>query len=251
MTKSKATFQPTVRPDWAGAMDYIAESEQVKIFQAILMFPSIDLTDSAFWQKTIKPDLEQQYKTFIESCQKKAIGIRKRWENEKSIDMNTNVIDNYTDVIDKDSPLKNKIKNKNNVEEQNKNTSTTRTKENQIANQNEKARVHNALEIFGNSFRATDAVVGIFEKPDGTTREGIQIKNPHLMAFVRQRFDKATLVKASDWAIDHNQRGHTYNASSLLKLLCKFQTNIEPAINYNSVQAQYLTFEYQNERKEA
>lgn len=124
-------------------------------------------------------------------------------------------------------------------------------KENQIANQNENPRVHNALEIFGNSFRATDAVVDVFDRPDGTTKEGIRIKNPRLMAFVRQRFDKATLTKASDWAIDHNQRGHTYNASSLLKLLCKFQTDIEPAINYNGVQSQYLTFEYQNERKEA
>lgn len=110
MTRSKATFQPTVRPDWAGAMDYISESEQSQILQAILMFPSIDLPNSAFWNKTIKPDLEQQYKTFIESCEKKSIGIRKRWETEKSIDMNTDVIDNYTDVIDKDSPLKNKNK---------------------------------------------------------------------------------------------------------------------------------------------
>ena len=110
MTRSKATFQPTVRPDWAGAMDYISESEQSQIFQAILMFPSIDLPNSAFWNKTIKPDLEQQYKTFIESCEKKSIGIRKRWETEKSIDMNTDVIDNYTNVIDKDSPLKNKNK---------------------------------------------------------------------------------------------------------------------------------------------
>lgn len=254
MTKNKATFQPTVRPDWAGAMDYISESEQVKIFQAILMFPSVDLIESAFWQKTIKPDLEQQYKTFIESCQKKAIGIRKRWENEKSIDMNTNVIDNYTNVIDKDSPLKNKIKNKNNVEEEDNNISTTRinnqnNQKNQIDNQIEKTRIHNALEVFGNSFKATDAVVDIFDRPDGTTREGIRIKNPRLMAFVRQRFDSNVLSKVSDWAIDHNQRGHTYNATSLLKLLCKFQSNVEPTINFNSVQAEYLTFEYKQPQK--
>lgn len=127
MAKSKATFQPTVRPDWAGAMDYISETEQVKIFQAILMFPSVDVPESAFWTKTIKPDLEQQYKTFIESCQKKAIGIRKRWD--KSIDNYTNVIDNYTDVIDKDSFLKNKSNIKeqdNNSRNNNNNLSTTR-----------------------------------------------------------------------------------------------------------------------------
>ena len=117
-------------------------------------------------------------------------------------------------------------------------------KENQTANQNEKNHIHNALEIFGNSFKATDAVVDIFDRPDGTTKHGIRIKNQRLMAFVRQRFDQTTLNKVSDWAIDHNQRGHTYNASALLKLLCKFQSNIEPSINYNSVQAQYLSFEY-------
>lgn len=132
----------------------------------------------------------------------------------------------------------------NNTRNNTSNLSTTRTKENQIANQNEKPHVHNALEIFGNSFRATDAVVDIFDRPDGTTKHGIRIKNPRLMAFVRQRFDQTTLNKVSDWAISHNQRGRTYNASALLKLLCKFQSNIEPSINYNSVQAQYLSFEY-------
>ena len=116
-----------------------------------------------------------------------------------------------------------------------------------VATAENKAKAHNALEIFGNSFKATDAVVGVFDRPDGTTREGIRIKNPRLMAFVRQRFDKQVLNKVSDWAIDHNQRGHTYNATSLLKLLCKFQSNVEPDINFNHVQSEYLTFEYKGE----
>lgn len=120
---------------------------------------------------------------------------------------------------------------------------------NNINNNISTTRAHNALEVFGNSFKATDAVVGVFDKPDGTTHEGIRIKNPRLMAFIRQRFDKAVLSKVSDWAIDHNQRGHTYNATSLLKLLCKFQSNVEPTINFNSVQAEYLTFEYKQPQK--
>lgn len=103
MPKKKATFQPTVRPDWAGAMEYISETEQSQMFQAILMFPAIDLPNSAYWNKTIKPDLQNQYETFISSCKKKEIGVRKRWENTKGIDMNTNVIDNYTDVSDKNT----------------------------------------------------------------------------------------------------------------------------------------------------
>lgn len=119
MPKKKATFQPTVRPDWAGAMEYISETEQSQMFQAILMFPAIDLPNSAYWNKTIKPDLQNQYETFISSCKKKEIGVRKRWENTKGIDMNTNVIDNYTDVSDKNTDeqdmkyiVKDKDKNK-------------------------------------------------------------------------------------------------------------------------------------------
>lgn len=126
---------------------------------------------------------------------------------------------------------KDNINNNNNILNNNINNNNTA-----------RAKTNNALEVFGNSFKATDAIVGVFDKPDGTTHEGIRIKNPNLMAFVKQRFDKAALTKASEWAIDHNQRGHTYNATSLLKLLCKFQSNIEPSINFNHVQAEYLTF---------
>lgn len=112
MPKQKATFQPTVRPDWAGAMEYIPEQEQVKILQAILMFPAIDLPDSAFWTKTIKPDLQNQYETFIASCEKKAIGIRKRWETTKSIDNYTNVLDKNTTEQDMIYIVKDKDKYK-------------------------------------------------------------------------------------------------------------------------------------------
>lgn len=119
MPKQKATFQPTVRPDWAGAMDYMSETEQSKIFQAILMFPSIDLPESAYWNKTIKPDLQNQYETFMSVCEKKAIGVRKRWENTKSINKYTHVIDMNTNLQDKNSDeqdmlyiVKDKDKNK-------------------------------------------------------------------------------------------------------------------------------------------
>ena len=112
MPKQKATFQPTVRPDWAGAMEYIPEQEQVKILQAILMFPAIDLPDSAFWNKTIKPDLQNQYETFIASCEKKAIGVRKRWETTKSIDNYTNVLDKNTTEQDMIYIVKDKDKYK-------------------------------------------------------------------------------------------------------------------------------------------
>lgn len=226
-----ATFQPTIRPDWAGVLSYLSDKEKSEILVALFKYPSVECK-SAFWLETIKPDLDLQYSEFQRICAEKARGVRNRWGKTSITDVktsNTNVIDSERERERKEESIDVCSGQKNQVD-------------NQVEN---KARAHNMLEIVGNAFKATDAVVGIFDRPDGSQREGIQIKNPHLMAFVKHRFDKKTLEKVSDWAIDHNQRGHTYNATSLLKLLCKFQSNIEPSINFNHVQSEYLTFEQQ------
>lgn len=73
-----ATFQPTIRPDWAGILSYISEKEKAEILVAIIKYPSVEC-DSAFWQETIKPDLDNQYQNFKESCEAKSRGIRERW----------------------------------------------------------------------------------------------------------------------------------------------------------------------------
>ncbi|MBO7715650.1 MAG: hypothetical protein J6S85_18960 [Methanobrevibacter sp.] len=230
-----AVFQPTLRPSWAGAFEYIPTEELAKILKAITHFPNLEVEDSVFWNQTIKPDLEQQYQSFNETCEKRGRGARTYWgEHKLSL---TITQDKLCKDKDKDND-KDKDKDEN---KDNKGGMGGKEKE------ENKAKVHNMLEICGNSFKATDAVVGVFDRPDGTTREGIQIKNPRLMAFVRQRFDKQVLNKVSDWAIDHNQRGHTYNATALLKLLCKFQSNVEPTINFNHVQSEYLTFKFKGE----
>lgn len=98
------------------------------------------------------------------------------------------------------------------------------------------------IKIIGNAYKAADAVIVAGKTESGKIYEGIQIKNHNLLKFVRQRFDKKTLERASDWAIDHQQHGYTYNANALLKLLCKFQRDCEPDINFNFVQAEYLNF---------
>ena len=104
------------------------------------------------------------------------------------------------------------------------------------------------IHMLGNSYKAVDAVIVAGKTPTGKTYEGIQIKNKRLLEFVKKRFNKNIIQKASDWAIDHQQHGYTYNASRLLKLLCKFQRDYEPAINYNFVQAEYLGFEPETNR---
>lgn len=229
--------------DWYDMIQDLPKDKQIEIMHAIFAFPNGN-SNTNIWNKIIKPQLEQSAKLYKEKSERFAENRKKRWQ-QKSEQKCEQISDKKSEQISNRYQNVN-VNVKENIEDNNSSISTTRAKE------ENKTRVHNALEVFGNAFRATDAVVGVFDKPDGTKREGIQIKNQRLMAFVKHRFDKRTLEKVSDWAIDHNQRGHTYNASALLKLLCKFQSNIEPAINYNSVQAEYLTFEYKEpKRKEA
>ena len=86
MSKYKpATFQPTVRPDWAGTLNYISDQEKINIFTAILKYPAVDC-DSMFWKETIKPDLDLQYQTFVNACEIKARAVRDRW-NKKGKDI--------------------------------------------------------------------------------------------------------------------------------------------------------------------
>jgi len=73
-----ATFQPTIRPDWAGILSYISEKEKAEILVAIIKYPSIEC-DSAFWKETIKPDLDNQYQNFKNTCEAKSRGVRERW----------------------------------------------------------------------------------------------------------------------------------------------------------------------------
>lgn len=73
-----ATFQPTIRPDWAGILSYLSDEEKGEILVALFKYPSVEC-DSAFWKETIKPDLDLQYETFTESCKAKSRGVRNRW----------------------------------------------------------------------------------------------------------------------------------------------------------------------------
>ena len=85
-----ATFQPTVRPDWAGILSYLSDKEKGEILVALFKYPSVEC-ESAFWKETIKPDLDLQYQTFIKSCEAKSRGVRNRWDKIS-----------ITDVEDKD-----------------------------------------------------------------------------------------------------------------------------------------------------
>lgn len=73
-----ATFQPTVRPDWAGILSYLSDKEKAEILTAILKYPTIEC-ESMFWKETIKPELDIQYEAFVKACEAKSRGVRNRW----------------------------------------------------------------------------------------------------------------------------------------------------------------------------
>ena len=192
----------------------------------------------------IEWETENEHKIYRKGYMAGLMDYKRKVNNVSNVS-NVSNVDIATPTTPIGISINNNINNNNKLSGINNNISTTRTR----ANEDKKLLTpHNMLEIFGNSLKGTDAVVDVFEKSDGTTKEGIRIKNLALLAFVRQRFNKKTLERVSDWAIDHNQRGYTYNASSLLKLFCKFQRDIEPTINYNHVQLEYLKFDYKGEK---
>ena len=99
MTKKhkQATFQPTIRPSWAGAMSYIQTEEKALILEAIIKYPEETGINSVFWRETIKPDLDLQYEKFLSTCEARKQVARTYWDNQKvckGMQLNTNSISN-------------------------------------------------------------------------------------------------------------------------------------------------------------
>lgn len=78
-----AIFQPTVRPSWGGILTYITEQEKSKILEAIIKYPDTTDIQSQFWEKTIKPDLDQQYQNFKRICEARGRGAQSYWGEHK------------------------------------------------------------------------------------------------------------------------------------------------------------------------
>ena len=107
-----ATFQPTVRPDWAGILSYLADKEKAEILEALFKYPSefSEKCQSAFWKETIKPDLDLQYQTFTKSCKEKSRGVRNRWEKISISDGKDIYNTSISDVIDTERERESKRK---------------------------------------------------------------------------------------------------------------------------------------------
>lgn len=132
------TFQPTVRPDWCGVLSYLGSEEKAEILEAIIRYPAKECK-SAFWLETIKPDLDLQFETFVNRCEKNKQCINKRWEriqsNTPEEKENTNEYErirtNTNEYVLKDEDEeKEKSKSKNNIIKGNINSSLGNTRVN-------------------------------------------------------------------------------------------------------------------------
>jgi len=126
-TYKPATFQPTVRPDWAGALSYIPEKEKSEILVALIKYPSVEC-NSQFWLETIKPDLDMQFSEFKRVCQEKSRGIRERWGKISITDVKTSttyVIDSERERERKKESSSSEESNKGGVGEKEKGTTPT------------------------------------------------------------------------------------------------------------------------------
>ena len=103
-----AIFQPTLRPSWAGALYYIPQEEKSLILEALVNYPKEIEINSRFWEETIKPDLEIQYQTFVNTCLARGRGAKSYWE-AKGIEKD-NLSISYDEL--KYNSLKDKDKNK-------------------------------------------------------------------------------------------------------------------------------------------
>lgn len=121
MAYKQATFQPTIRPSWAGTLSYIPEKERSDILIALTNYPKETDVQSRFWEETIKPDLDLQYERFISTCQARSQVARTYWDkqlnsnritNDKQLLSNCITNENKTKDKDKD---KDKDKNKDNI----------------------------------------------------------------------------------------------------------------------------------------
>lgn len=106
-----ATFQPTVRPSWAGILSYISEKERSDILEAIIKYPNKTEIKSRFWEETIKPDLDEQYDKFLKICDIRGRSAKTYWGEHKLSISKTNDIQKYNLLKDKDKD-KDKVKDK-------------------------------------------------------------------------------------------------------------------------------------------
>lgn len=142
MSKYKqATFQPTIRPSWAGTLPYIDDKEKADILMAIINFPNDTDIESVFWEQTIKPDLKLQYEKFLSTCQARSQVARTYWGEQKD----NNCITKVSKTKDKD---KDKDKNKNQDKDKDKEKDNTE-KETESYDNIYQTSAYNFVKAFG------------------------------------------------------------------------------------------------------
>lgn len=129
--------------------------------------------------------------------------------------------------------LKEKEEEEKEEEEKEKNNQIDNQIENQIEKDKNKKAFEVALKNAVGSLTAQDVVVSI---------DTVEFKNPKLQIFVSERFDTSIQNKWADWIIDHKEAGTKLSTEWVLKLLTKFQMDLEPEIKFENIKTEWANF---------
>lgn len=214
-----ATFQPTVRPDWAGILSYLSDKEKSEILTALFKYPSVEC-NSAFWKETIKPDLDLQYQAFTESCKAKSRGVRNRW-GKISI----------TDVEDMNkTSIRYGIDTEREREDESEGESESESeKMGGVGGKETKKMVADELiNKFAQSFKAP---------PMNATVVGKTPIPPAMKQFLETEFTPAEITRLKRW-LTENKSGEVMKNESILRAACTIANK-----KYPDVFARFLRFD--------
>lgn len=91
-------FSPRIYAEWGELMSDLPDNVKLKIFEAIIKYPNIDV-DSGVW-RFIKSQIDKDYQNFIKNCAKNKENAKNYWGERTFIDRTT--LDNERYTLDSD-----------------------------------------------------------------------------------------------------------------------------------------------------
>lgn len=86
MTKQKKQFSPHVFAEWGELFEPLTNEQKAEVLMAITKFPNYEPVNVPIWA-FIKSQLNKDYETFIDKCEKNGQISRDYWKSKKSNDI--------------------------------------------------------------------------------------------------------------------------------------------------------------------
>ena len=86
MTKAKKQFSPHIFAEWGELFEPLTNEQKAEVLMAITKFPNYEPVNVPIWA-FIKSQLNKDYETFIDKCEKNGQISRDYWKSKKSNDI--------------------------------------------------------------------------------------------------------------------------------------------------------------------